>query len=1142
MNNQTANVEPTYLEAPGDTVRERLLNALRTDLLGPEAVTEVLSQSPATRYLIGMLAPRGTRLSPTEDEGTDSTVEDDEEQESGPRVAQSLAPSSIGLSFIVGAECESVSVRATWGEYGKVERLGAEELEPEQSNDIDPDDDPEATATKKRKEYEWVRVPFDETMTIVFGERTGRVNITPDASIEWLVETIDTRRVASVFLVNTRSAPRDRRPPDEAWMYQPELSVTGNGAIFMPRRLPREVPDPDPDIASADLIYRNRREFAVGHGVAADWDLSPTDPARAERVATTIIPSREVHSVRGPDHLPELSMDALGGAGSPAEMQSLLKPLIEAYGDWIEERKGEAADIPAPDDVVAQDHIAAQEQSLERMRLGLESLEDPRAFEAFRFANLAMGMQRRTTVRVLSRRRGDVAPSDDEIPASWRPFQVGFMLQALTSLVDPTHTDRDVADLLWYPTGGGKTEAYLGLTAFTFALRRLHTGDDQYDWSAGTAVLMRYTLRLLTIQQFQRALTLVCACELLRLKDKAKWGEERFTIGLWVGQSVTPNTFEDSKEALDRLKKEQRVYDRSPYQVLHCPWCGDDITPAHYIADEELERTLIKCWGEDCPFGARNSKLGLPALVVDQEIYREPPSLVLATVDKFAQMAWNGRIRALFGRVDRRCPRHGFLGDGEQHAARHKETGGLPVAVVRKLDAPLAPPDLIIQDELHLIAGPMGSLVGIYESVIDGLSTRRSDSGDIRPKIVASTATVRRAQTQIRSLFDRDADIFPPLGLDASDSFFAIEEDEKPGRLYVGVFGPGKSIKTTLVRTYAALLSRAQFEFERAVAADPDGEDVDVADAYMTLVGYFNSLRELGGALRLLDDDVPGRLRVLHRREFGPNRILYEKDKELTSRRASDEIGATLQALDRTFKKRESGAYPIDVLLASNMISVGVDIDRLGLMVVSAQPKTSAEYIQATSRVGRTHPGLIVEVYNWVRPRDISHYERFAHYHDTFYRHVEATSVTPFSERARDRALRGILTAFVRQDIPGMAMGETSAAGFDRSDPRVAEIVELLRSRAYSVTGRDDVAAETELRLEQLTGEWDKWAGGENGLVYSTLGLPRKPRKGGEGRPDPAVLMRRMEQTAGRGAWPVAGSLREVEEEIDVVLMQDQED
>ena len=1140
MNSQPAGQASAYFEAQGETVRERLLNALKTDLLGPEAPDEELGQSPSTRYLIGMLAPQGTRLSPSEDESATSTVEGDEDYEAGPRVVQQLAPSSIGLSFIVGADCDAVSVHAGWGEYERVEMVDSPELNPEEAADIDPDADPETTATTRHKEYRWVRNPIDATILLPLSNRTGHEQISLGASIEWIAESLAGRRVVSVFLANTRTASQERRSADEDWMYQPEMSVSGNGPIFLSRRLPRSTPDTDPDMASADLIYRRRQEFAVGHGVAVGWNTESEDATRATRVYTTIVPSREVHAVRGPTNVPPLSMDRLGRAKSPVQVRSLLVPLLEAYEEWINQRKAEIDGISPPDDAVARDHIAAQVESLERMRLGLECLTDQRAFEAFRFANRAMAMQRRTTVRVLHRRRGDTVPTDDQIPTLWRPFQIGFILQSLTALVHPSHPDRDVADLLWYPTAGGKTEAYLGLTAFTFALRRLQV-DERYDWRAGTAVLMRYTLRLLTIQQFQRALTLVCASELLRQEDVGKWGEERFTIGLWVGQSVTPNSYEDSKDALDQLKRGRRVYGRSPYQILYCPWCGSNIAPANYVTDDELQRTLIKCLAGDCPFGAASSELGVPALVVDQEIYRNPPSLVLATVDKFAQMAWNGRIRALFGRVDRHCPRHGYLGEGESHQARHRESVGSQAAVVRELRVPLAPPDLIIQDELHLIAGPMGSLVGIYESVIDGLSTRASDDGPIRPKIVASTATVRRAKTQIRSLFDRDADIFPPLGIDASDSFFAVEETDKPGRLYVGLFGPGKSIKTTLVRTYGVLLSRAQFEFDTAVAADPDSEEVAAADAYMTLVGYFNSLRELGGALRLLDDDVPARLRVLHNRGFGPNRLLYEKDRELTSRRGSSEISDTLDALDRTFKMRAAGSYPIDVLLASNMISVGVDIDRLGLMVVSAQPKTSAEYIQATSRVGRRHPGLIVEVYNWVRPRDISHYERFAHYHDTFYRHVEATSVTPFSERARDRALRGVLTSFVRQDIPGMALPAAAASRFDRSLGRVREIVEFIRDRAYKVTGSQEVDAETKLLLDNLTSEWHGWAQSDEGLIYSSFGT-RGRRKGSESTEDPAILIKPMEQTEGRGYWPVATSLREVEEEVDVILLQDREE
>ena len=419
MSQQSTEQNPTYFKARGDTVRERLLDALRTDLLGPEAPEEVLGQSPTSRYLIGMLAPRGTQVSSSEDEGSPSTVRDGDEHESGPRVTQQLAPSSIGLSFIVGLHCHSVDIRASWGEYTKVEAADGAEVPAEEAADIDPDEDPNTTATTKHKEFDWIRTPFDVTMRLSLSNRSGHEEVSHGASIEWLVETLGGRQVVSAFLVNTRTAPLDRRPPDEDWIYQPEVSVSGDGPVFESRRSPRTSPDTDPDMASADLVYRQRREFAVGHGVAVGWDTETRDSTRATRVYTTIVPSREVSMVRGPDSVPQLSMDHLGQAESPEQLQSQLAPLLNAYAEWINRQRAEVDNISPPDDIVAREHIAAQEQSLERMRLGLQCLAEPRAFEAFRFANRAMAMQRRTSVRVLRRRRGDAVQPNDQIPADW---------------------------------------------------------------------------------------------------------------------------------------------------------------------------------------------------------------------------------------------------------------------------------------------------------------------------------------------------------------------------------------------------------------------------------------------------------------------------------------------------------------------------------------------------------------------------------------------------------------------------------------------------------------------------------------------------------------------------------------------------
>ena len=489
-------------------------------------------------------------------------------------------------------------------------------------------------------------------------------------------------------------------------------------------------------------------------------------------------------------------------------------------------------------------------------------------------------------------------------------------------------------------------------------------------------------------------------------------------------------------------------------------------------------------------------------------------------------MPFNSRTQALFGKVDRYCSRHGFLTAGESHSASHRGTKSAPGAAVSPVSN-LEPPDLIIQDELHLISGPLGTLVGLYETAVDLLSSVTLNGDRVGPKVIASTATVRRADRQISALFQRRLAVFPPPGLDASDSWFATETplNAEPGRLYLGIFAPGKSVKTALVRVYADLLSRA-----KALLAS----DAPAADPYMTLVGYFNSLRELGGALRLIEDDVPGRIKVLHRRdkETWPTRPLYERE-ELTSNKRAEEIPKIIDKLERRFTADppKPGEYPVDSVMASNMISVGVDIDRLGLMVVNGQPKATAEYIQATSRVGRQSPGLVVTVYNWTRPRDISHYEKFRAYHGSLYRFVEATSVTPFSARARDKGLEGVFTAAVRLGDPGLA-AEKNAAQFTPDNTWVKEVVDAIAARAAAV-GEPGNEAESQTR-EELVANIDRWSSVAcpDMLTYTRRGIGPKAKKD----PDKRYLLDSQENRRKNGVFVAPGSLREVETEVPVYL------
>ncbi|HEY6331057.1 MAG TPA: helicase-related protein, partial [Blastocatellia bacterium] len=413
-------------------------------------------------------------------------------------------------------------------------------------------------------------------------------------------------------------------------------------------------------------------------------------------------------------------------------------------------------------------------------------------------------------------------------------------------------------------------------------------------------------------------------------------------------------------------------------------------------------------------------------------------------------------------------------------------------------------------EELHLISGPLGTLVGLYETAIDKLCSWEVNGKTVRPKVIASTATIRKAGDQVHATFLRKVNIFPPNGLDVRDNFFSLQREpseKTPGRRYVGICAPGRRLKVALIRTYVALLSAGQTLYEKKGYGKH-------ADAWMSLIGYFNSMRELGGMRRLVDDDVKTRLWKMDQRGLA-KRTIYTVD-ELTSRKDSTDIPLVLDHLEAGFdpntearrKELQRKGYskdlpkrPLDVLLATNMVSVGVDVPRLGLMVVAGQPKTTAEYIQATSRVGRRHPGLVFTVYNWARPRDLSHYETFEHYHATFYKHVEPLSVTPFSLGAINRGLTALLVSCIRHR--GSEFNDNQRASrIDRNHPYVQEAVEAIVSRAIQVGNKKEVEAlvraELNERLDQWLAQAQNTAGGRV-LGYddekdgTTVGLLSRP-------------------------------------------------
>jgi hypothetical protein len=1077
-------------------IRAEIEAMVMGDLLGPAGgeSEELTENDLRDRYLVGVLAPgRAPDISPKSTE----KEEENEEEEENPiipdelpeggsdtaddgttdaniPVVQAHLPSSLGMSFCVDGEAKAIKVTATWGHYKR-------EKKDEQFD------------RKGNPLRVWKRYPRGDSITIPL--KDGKIEPTapdprfPDIIISGRVRNKKTHFIVTLFLVNQQPA---LKPKDEYHIFQPKLRASGEKgqAIFSKRFFIGNNDDLEERLMA--MLYRNHVEFAVGHGVSVHAEVSPDWPDKATSIETAVVPTYELPRTTPSTEADTDENPAFGKlAGLVLDMKALaesdakklpkqLEPLVVAYREWIER---EEAKLKDPKERLSQFGDAGQVAiencriTLKRIEEGLELLSrDKRAFDSFLFMNRAMWLQRTHSIYAEMVRRGEQPDFDKEIDEpknrSWRPFQLAFILLNLPGVSKLDHPERGVgpealADLLFFPTGGGKTEAYLGLSAYTMALRRLQGTIAGRVSEEGVAVLMRYTLRLLTIQQFQRATALICACESIRRKalehGDARWGKTPFRIGLWVGRRTTPNTTEDSIEAIKQLRANQPARGGSPYQLIACPWCGSSIEGGKHLEaqpyPQSFGRTLTYCGDKfgQCLFSKRQAaNEGLPVVVVDEEIYRRLPTLLIATVDKFAQMPWKGEVQMLFGQVNGICERHGFKSPEIEDSTFHpKSKFGLPPVKLQE-HPPLRPPDLIIQDELHLISGPLGTLVGLYETAIDKMCTWEVDGKQVRPKVIASTATIKNADVQVRSLFLRTVNIFPPPGLDVRDNFFSIQRkptEEEFGRRYLGICAPGRSLKAALIRVYVAFLCSAQSLYEKY------GHRVD---PWMTLVGYFNSKRELGGMRRLVDDDIFSRCRKQDRRGLAKRYLNGDYLAELTSRMRSEDIPQILDRLeavfDPAFEEKRKEAFktknytnipkkPLDVLLATNMISVGVDVKRLGVMIVAGQPKATAEYIQATSRVGRTFPGLVCTVFNWARPRDLSHYETFEHYHTTFYKHVEPLSVTPFSPGALQRGLAGLLVALVR--LRGTEFNPNiAAARITTGNPYVQDAIETITKRA----------------------------------------------------------------------------------------------
>lgn len=875
----------------------------------------------------------------------------------------------------------------------------------------------------------------------------------------------------------------------EAVLYQSyfDVSVTGGGLEKYPES-ERPFEKLDMEEQSLALLYRESATWAIGHGCAASWDADPG--ASPTEIYADVMPAVELPSmtadVKNSDGNPiQMPMQVLAtlkddGKGSAWEALTMLESEYEA---WIATRRDEVILLPDPLKVVALRHLEACSRCLERMRAGIALLKStPAVRKAFKLANLAMLLQQIGTKQLdrrplqLNSDTGMVMPTvgaenpwslycGDRIRTglgTWRAFQIAFLLMSLPGVSDADSLDREIVDLIWFPTGGGKTEAYLGVMAFYMFHERLLMEQQPDLKRDGTNVLMRYTLRMLTTQQFQRAAALVCAMEYLRrhpeLHGIGPLPGKRFSLGLWIGGDGAPNKISEAKQQVNSFARGD--FEGNPLVLTECPWCRagigryDGESPramrqqtwhAHRVRGITVkgdDGPLLHCSDSHCEFGGEHVDSWLPVEVIDERIYRYPPSLIIATADKFAMFAYRPQAGALFGK------RHG-ASDPEQVCL---------------------PPGLIIQDELHLISGPLGTMCALYEGIFEELCTAELGGRRIRPKLIASTATIRGAEKQIKTLYNRDqTNLFPAPGLAMGDSFFgqyARNADKKlePGRLYLGIHATDYgSILTTQVRAFSSALFRPFFfAMERR-------------DPWWTLLSFYNSIRELSGARTLFDSDIRSRLKFMFNREgVDPqNRRNLRAVEELTSRLSQAEIVGMMDKLALAYSPEDFDV--IDACLASNIIEVGVDIDRLSLMGVIGQPKTTAQYIQVTGRVGRRwweRPGLIMTVYNPAKSRDRSHFEQFHSYHRRLYERVEPTSATPFAISAIQRGVAGALLTWVRQQK------KADVNDFASHEVELENALQILleRSDAVQDSQSDAERSAEELRrvYERIRAKWQR--------------------------------------------------------------------
>ena len=1056
--------------------RQRILYEVTRHFVGPGSQDEVIDDNPWDFYHTAMLWPPRQEIDAGEDDQDNATGMRDDSTEGIFNMANCAQQSAMGISTQLERKNQTVTIDINWGEY-----VGFCKYHRDRS--VTPNSEKES---KYHKADAWQRESNQKTFTInvdiASPNRKETIFCQDGLEVLTILRETDEAIILTVVLVNKREDTAETSYTK--LIYQPEIKLTAQSDVPFKGRVNTGNKVNDEEYWLYELLYQNARQYAVGHGCSASWD-DLTD--NVTEVSTIWIPQQRV--IKASSDLPVdftdaqkkplfdntdfLNLDVLSRQEHKKSIIAKLKNLTTVYEHWIDQREEEisAVTVDFGADIgrvrqVAKENIFFCRKQFNRIEAGIDYIADEcnnNAWKAFCLANECIAASMR-------KKRPDREPR-------WRIFQLAFILLSLPSTMERGHDDRDVLDLIWFPTGGGKTEAYLGLSAMLLFYRRLTA--DRLGAAAGTAVITRYTLRLLTIQQFERAAAMICAANITSAKYTEFDGEKNFSIGLFVGGGATPNKLEKAADILSGAGDDDQC---TTLPIQKCPWCESDLHQYQQSINTSTIELITPCSNSECEFHS-----GLPISVVDEQIYEHPPSIVIGTVDKFAMMAWAPKMKVLFGQ-------------------------GQP------------PPDLIIQDELHLISDALGTVTSLYEGAVDYLTA----TNEGRVKIVGSTATIRRAEEHVQKLFNRKLAQFPPSGISSSDSFF-YQVDDTQDRLYVGLHCQGRSPKHSLSRL-AGNISQANMYL-----------DDDSKDPFYTLVMYFNSLRELGGTLVLLADAVPRYLSSVPLPEELKPRPLNQKE-ELTSQLNQQQLSEILDHLKVSLNEDPDNP-PVDVVLSTNMISVGVDVGRLNAMIINGQPKNTAEYIQASSRVGREpdSAGIVFTMYNWTRPRDRSHYERFKAFHMAFYRYVESTSVTPYASRARDRALPAVIFSMARQSIT--ALSENTSGGAILDAPvreKVESLIEYIVTRCHAVDPAE--AEDTEEHLQYIIDHWAKSASeiidaGRENVLWQLPWKEKKKHKKNHVDLGQYELLQSPDEYAKDNRIKVPMSMRDVEPSTNIQLV-----